>query len=92
MTSASSRPPPTTRGGGVVRRPWRPRFWPLRPVPLRRATTALLATYEAFYVDYDDPRTFPPLDLIPDRGTFKQLFRAAKAAAEDDAKEKKEKA
>ena len=47
---------------------------------------ALLTTYEAFYVDYDDPRTFPPLELIPDRGSFKRLFQAAR-----EAKEKKEK-
>ena len=45
---------------------------------------ALLTTYEAFYVDYNDPRTFPPLELIPDRGSFKRLFRAAREAAEDD--------
>ena len=45
---------------------------------------ALLTTYEAFYVDYNDPGTLPPLELIPDRGSFKQLFRAAREAAEDD--------
>ena len=45
---------------------------------------ALLTTYEAFYVDYDDPRTFPPLELIPDRGSFKRLFRAAREATDDD--------
>ena len=49
---------------------------------------ALLATYEAFYVDYDDPQTFPPLELIPDRGSFKRLFQAAREAEEKKEKEK----